>query len=360
MTLEPPAETDDNVLGPLGRRSAAAQRALVLRTLGLDAETYEHILAAWRGDGAEGFRASDLASSLRRLRAIFLPASPHEAPLGDVPPTVCPCCGDVVEATVRRAVPGGDDLVYGQCVGCGHGVLLAGAAPPSIYDATYHRGRTAAGVGYAAYAEEASYRETKGERLLARVGAFGGAGGRLLEVGSGYGYTRAAAEKRGLETFGVDPSPAAAAEARARYGMRTFEGTLSEAVAAGSVAPRTFDLVLYQFVLEHIADPRAELALAASVLRPQGRAVVVVPNMAAAEERVFGAAYRSFRADHVHLFTRRSLERWGRDVGLSLSSCWSECNLHLLVDFVPPSFLPSLYAQGDGPDLIATFVKEPA
>jgi 2-polyprenyl-3-methyl-5-hydroxy-6-metoxy-1,4-benzoquinol methylase len=144
----------------------------------------------------------------------------------------------------------------------------------------------------------------------------------------------------------VDPNPAAADGARRLYGMETITATLE-----GAAIPGPFDLVLYQFVLEHLADPVAELARAARVVAPSGCLALFVPSMEAVEVEVFGASYRSLRADHLHLFSRRSITRCLGDAGLRVVALDSECNLHLLGGFLTDEELREVYASGRGPDL---------
>jgi SAM-dependent methyltransferase len=256
---------------------------------------------------------------------------------------------------------GAHALVYGRCASCGHGLLQDGleAASDAAIRARhaspdYFHTRDGEGAGYDAYAEEASYREAKGTKLVARLAARArGPLATLLEVGSGFGYTRAAAERAGVRTAGVDVNPHAGAEAKRRYGLATFHGTLEEALgaAAPAIAPGGFDAVLYQFVLEHVRDPVRELGAARRALRPGGQLALLVPSMAAAEIDVFGASYRSFRGDHRHLYTRASLGATLARVGLHLSVCESHCNIHLFRDLLSPSALERLYATGRGPDL---------
>jgi SAM-dependent methyltransferase len=160
------------------------------------------------------------------------------------------------------------------------------------------------------------------------------AGLRLLEVGSGVGLTVAAARKRGIEAFGIEP------------GGDEFEGTLqvswdvlreggihSEVIrgANGEQIPfpdNHFDLVFSSNVLEHVDDPPQVVAEIVRVLKPGGHAQIVVPNYGSLWEGHYGIIwiphlspalaklYVRLRGrdaafiDTLQFVTRGKLERW--------------------------------------------------
>jgi methionine biosynthesis protein MetW len=108
------------------------------------------------------------------------------------------------------------------------------------------------------------------------------AGARVLDVGCATGYLAAELAARGCVVVGVEADPAAAAAATAR-------GVCAEVVAgdgdttdcrAALTTRAPFDAVVAGDVLEHLRDPWAALAFLASLLRPGGRVVVSVPNIA--------------------------------------------------------------------------------
>ena len=370
--------------------------ALVARTLQIAPEIWLATIAAFearlpsapRGETADD-EIADVAEIDRRLAALaaaYRPLSPHEAaPPAAAAPRTCAACGraGVAPSLARRSAPQEHvskaashprsarerltpDLVYGRCDRCGHGALLgdpAGAAARARYAGDdYFRVRDPGGAGYDGYAGEEAYRVAKGARLIERLRRASARPVRtLLEVGSGFGYTRVAAERAGLRTSGVDISAHAVREAARRYGLETFHGTLGEALASsGADFQRTsFDVVLYQFVLEHVADPIAELALAREALAPGGSLVLLVPSMEAAEIAAFGASYRSFRADHLHLFSRASLAAVLARAGFAVRELDSHCNIHLLRGVLSAPALDRLYASGRGPDLFVLAGRSP-
>jgi SAM-dependent methyltransferase len=336
---------------------------LVARTLQISTEAWRSTLDAFANEVSPAPPDETVDEEIRRcLPALALAYTRHSPPASAPPlasaPCGCPACGELGVHPLLVRPP---ELVYGRCNHCGHGVLLGDGAPHASEARArqagrrYYVTREPDGVGYDRYDQDADYREAKGARLIAKIGALVSPPvRRLLEVGSGYGFVRIAAERAGLETGGVDVNDDACLEAERRYGLRTFRGTLAEALArspSAAVEPGAWDVVLYQFVLEHVADPVRELEEARRALRPHGWLVLLVPNMDAAEVDVFGASYRSFRADHLHLFTVASLAAILDRAGFRAHRVESHCNIHIFRDVLSPRALERLYESGRGPDL---------
>ena len=306
------------------------QQTLAARTLRVPLPEWQAIVREVEGrTGAERLACLERAFARRR---------PREAIPAGAAAATCPACAGNCEPFMVASPA----LVYGRCTCCGHGLLLSGGRADDVYAGeAYFRVKTADGVGYDDCASEREYRTAKGRRLVETMMAEHGARPkRLLEVGCGLGFTLAAASRLGLDTFGVDVNPAARA---------TFTGTLAGALARGA-APMS-DLVLYQFVLEHVPDVVAELRAVAAALTATGLAAFIVPSMEATEIDVFAGAYRSFRADHVHLFTARSITRLCEHARLRVTRIESTCNLHLLAAALNAHELEQLYRSGRGPDL---------
>jgi SAM-dependent methyltransferase len=136
--------------------------------------------------------------------------------------------------------------------------------------------------------------------------------GRLLDVGCGAGELAAVFARHGFEVSGVEPSAAAAGNARSR-GLDVHHGTLEDAPWADG----TFDAVIFNHALEHIDDPVAAVARAASLLRANGLVAIAVPNFGSWHRRRFGSAW--FQLDlprHLQHFDRDSLSAVVRRAGL--------------------------------------------
>lgn len=97
---------------------------------------------------------------------------------------------------------------------------------------------------------------------------------RLLDIGSGPGFFVKAAQDRGWEAIGIEPSRQAAAHAR-RLGVEVVEGFFNAETAP---ALGHFDAVHLNNVLEHVPDPIEILTLARERLASGGLLCIGVPN----------------------------------------------------------------------------------
>jgi SAM-dependent methyltransferase len=102
------------------------------------------------------------------------------------------------------------------------------------------------------------------------------AGSRLLDVACGSGGFLQRARARGLEVVGLDVSPAAIELAAKRLpGADLRVGDAEQLPFELS----SFDLVTCLGSLEHFPSPQRGAAEIARVVRPDGRAIVFVPNL---------------------------------------------------------------------------------
>ncbi len=154
-----------------------------------------------------------------------------------------------------------------------------------------------------------------GRLLATRVGGLPDVRGRVLDVGAGNGETLALLARAGFEVAGIEPSPQAAAHARAR-GLDVHAGTLDD----HPYPSESFDTVRFWHVLEHVADPLAALRSARALVRPGGTLILGVPNFASVVARTSGSRwYHLDLPRHLYHFEpatiRRLLGRAGFRVG---------------------------------------------
>lgn len=142
--------------------------------------------------------------------------------------------------------------------------------------------------------------------------------GRALEIGCGDGWMLDALRRMSWDVVGTERSPQGAACARS-LGLDVRVGEL----AGGGFAPQSFDLVILWHVLEHLHDPLGTLIEVRRRMRPSGRLVVAVPNVASWQASVAGRHW--FHLDvprHLYHFDPATLEKVLREAGFQVRE-WS-------------------------------------
>jgi ubiquinone/menaquinone biosynthesis C-methylase UbiE len=131
-------------------------------------------------------------------------------------------------------------------------------------------------------------------------------GARALDLGCGAGELTGALAEAGVTVAGVDVAEAALRRARARCPEVEFVR-----VEAGGPLPfedASFELVWCSEVIEHIADTAAALSEVRRVLAPAGRLALTTPAHGRLRVLLGGLErYSEPLGDHLHLYTRRSL-----------------------------------------------------
>lgn len=134
---------------------------------------------------------------------------------------------------------------------------------------------------------------------------------RILEVGCSSGYMGAHLKSLGHTVAGVEPSPAAAQAARAVLDD-VHCGTLESFMQSWN--GERFDVVTLSDVIEHIADTGEALAVCTSLLVPEGRIAISVPNVTHGSVRAMLLQgrwdYRDFGIldrTHLRFFSRSGL-----------------------------------------------------
>jgi SAM-dependent methyltransferase len=156
------------------------------------------------------------------------------------------------------------------------------------------------------YVEERLGREITFRRHLKQMErVIGPAGGRkLLDVGAYIGVFVEIAGAGGWQAQGIEPSEWAVAEAR-KCGLDVRAGTLETA----GFPEASFDVITLWDVIEHLADPAAELRRASALLRPGGWLVVHTMDIEAPFARLMGDRWPWLMDMHLYYFGRQTLSR---------------------------------------------------
>jgi ubiquinone/menaquinone biosynthesis C-methylase UbiE len=135
---------------------------------------------------------------------------------------------------------------------------------------------------------------------------------RCLDVGCYTGLFLEVAEDYGWEAWGVEPSQWAVEEGQGR-GLNVLQGTLDEV----SLPARSFDVLTFWDVIEHLPDPRAALTEAHRLLKSDGWLVVQTMDVESWPARLLGAHWPWFMEMHLTYFSPRTLARLLEQVGLT-------------------------------------------
>ena len=111
--------------------------------------------------------------------------------------------------------------------------------------------------------------------------------GKALEIGSSTGLLLLLLKERGWEIMGIDPSRSSVSEARRRE-IPTLNTTFEQA----NLGQLKFDVIIFNHVFEHMANPLEVLKKANKLLKKGGIVFFDVPNFASLSARISGAAWR--------------------------------------------------------------------
>lgn len=142
--------------------------------------------------------------------------------------------------------------------------------------------------------------------------AAGDRGVDVLDVGCGSGTLLGLLKHRGFRVTGLDFSAEAAAIAKAENGVDVAVGSLEEA----HFPAESFDVVTLFHVMEHVTNPRLVLAEVSRVLKPNGVAILQVPNIESWQFKIFGARWYGLDIPrHVIDYSRNSMLKLLADSG---------------------------------------------
>jgi SAM-dependent methyltransferase len=149
-----------------------------------------------------------------------------------------------------------------------------------------------------------STRRILGDRFPAR--------GKLLEVGSGFGYLLDHFRRDGWKVTGVEPNAGLTRHAQNALKLDVLPKILPEA----KFPDASFDAVLMMHVIEHVPDPLDTLSEIWRVLRPGGMLVMETPVYDTLMFKLLGRRERSLSCGgHIYFFTSSTLRALSEKAG---------------------------------------------
>lgn len=150
---------------------------------------------------------------------------------------------------------------------------------------------------------------------LSRVERYAPGSKTWLDVGCGGGGMLKCVADAGYAAEGIELSQAADT-ITAWFGIPVHKVSLPE--AGSQLRQPRYGVISYFHVLEHVLDPRAELATARKLLDEAGLLVVEVPFFDSLPWKVFGTSHRHFYRGHRSYFNMRSLRTLLESAGFAV------------------------------------------
>ncbi|MBB6481982.1 class I SAM-dependent methyltransferase [Spirochaeta isovalerica] len=125
----------------------------------------------------------------------------------------------------------------------------------------------------------------------------------FLDIGCATGVLVRHFQDRGWISRGVELCGPAAEWGSRERNIEIFSGTVEQA----SFEDNSFDVVHCSHLIEHLNDPSAFLDEVFRILKPGGRFICTTPNASGLQARLFKSKWRSAIADHMFLFSVKTL-----------------------------------------------------
>ena len=127
----------------------------------------------------------------------------------------------------------------------------------------------------------------------------------FVDVGCATGMLLEWAKSNGWSEQGVEVCKPAAEYGRTKRGVNIFIGSLEDA----RLEAESVDVVHCSHLIEHLTDPSGFVREVGRILRPDGVFIATTPNIDGFQARLFKTEWRSLIADHLFLFSVRTLRR---------------------------------------------------
>lgn len=199
-----------------------------------------------------------------------------------------------------------------RCTACGHAVAAEVPSPEALaalYDAGYFDSGE-----YFDYVADRGAAEANFRRNIGVLRRYARDGGRLLEIGSAYGFFLALA-RRFWQVEGVDVTAEGVRYAREVLGLPVREAEFLDL----DLPAAAYDVVCLWDTIEHLREPERYVAKIAHLLRPGGILALTTGDIGSRVARLQGRGWRLIHPPtHLHYFTRASiralLDRHGLEV----------------------------------------------
>lgn len=129
--------------------------------------------------------------------------------------------------------------------------------------------------------------------------------GRILDVGCYAGFFLEVANRRGWDTFGVEPCSWACEYARRELGLDVRQGELKDV----NFPSKHFDVVTLWDVLEHLVDPLMTFKEIHRILKEDGLLCLTTINIDSAFASLMGRMWPELMQMHTYYYSKDTLKK---------------------------------------------------
>ncbi|WP_037572762.1 class I SAM-dependent methyltransferase [Spirochaeta cellobiosiphila] len=137
---------------------------------------------------------------------------------------------------------------------------------------------------------------------------------KFLDVGCATGKLLESKKKEGWIVKGVEVCQPAVDYGRKVRGVDIFHGTIEQAPFKDG----EFDFIHFSHVIEHIPDPIKFMNSIRRVCSKDGYVAITTPNYNSLQARLFKKDWRSAIADHVYLYSEKTLVKLLKSTGFKI------------------------------------------
>lgn len=169
----------------------------------------------------------------------------------------------------------------------------------------------------------------------------------IVDIGCATGKLISYLQESGWRVQGVEICAASAEYGRQTYGVPIHIGTLE----SGRFPDGSFSVAHCSHLIEHLTDPKGFLQEMRRILAADGLLIISTPNIAGFQARLMGEQWRSAIADHIILYSRKTLKRLLEANGFRICriKTWGGIGAGIVPDWIkkPADFLAKRTGAGD-------------
>lgn len=199
-----------------------------------------------------------------------------------------------------------EGIIIGQCENCG---ILKTVAVNSAFDPKESD-------GYCYEVNKEKFKKVLNS-LIHNLLTFKSSGD-ILDVGCSTGILLELLSTKGFNFWGIEPNEKAYLVAKRKFGNKVFYGFLEDFLKKNE---KTFDVIIYNHVLEHIENIEKEVALIKKSLNRKGILIIGLPNTSNIVFTLRQMYWELLRPkEHIWHFSKKYLENYFKKNGFKILS----------------------------------------